>query len=198
VTWVRLDDLRAVNPKLCEIGFAARGLDEAAICWCSYKQTDGFIHKRDVVMLASLHGQENVTALIRSLCLVGRWSRVPERGGYLIHDYLEFNPSRAQIQERREQRAEAGRRGGLASGQARASANGSSASNPVPSRPLSNSSRGGKRVSRRSWPKLVTEFADLKFESDYDAADTAMLRWPHDPDLRAQAVAAWQAKRGEG
>ena len=45
MAWVRLDDKRATNRKLRAAGFAARGLDEAAICWSAHEEL-GRIHIR--------------------------------------------------------------------------------------------------------------------------------------------------------
>lgn len=96
MTWVKLDDKRALNAKLREAGLEARGLDEAAICWAAQMETDGFVSDADVAMIVMAHGAKpgKVTARLVS---VGRWTRDDERGGFQIHDYLEFNPSRTQV-----------------------------------------------------------------------------------------------------
>src|SRR5918997_537336 len=47
----------------------------------------------------------------------GLWRRV--KGGYTFHEWAERQPSRQSIEDRRTVRAEAGRNGGLRSGQVR-------------------------------------------------------------------------------
>lgn len=126
MVWSRFDDRRAMNRKLREAGFEARGLDEAAICQVSGDGTDGFISVDTVEMLAIAHRCRNWRRLADRLVHVGRWE--VENGGWRIHDYLEYHPSRADAEEMkehiREVRAEAGRRGGLASAAKRGQANG--------------------------------------------------------------------------
>ena len=116
MTWVRMDDARAINGKLREAGFEARGLDEAAIEWSASQEHDGFISDADVEMLAALHGCKKVGRLTTVLVKVGRWTRDDERGGWWITNFLEFNPSRAELEAKREsdrkrKRSRAGIRG---------------------------------------------------------------------------------------
>lgn len=47
----------------------------------------------------------------------GLWQRT--RGGYLFHDWAIYQPSRIEVEELRRKKAEAGRKGGLASGKTR-------------------------------------------------------------------------------
>jgi hypothetical protein len=48
---------------------------------------------------------------IRRLVAVGLWHEIP--GGYEVHDFLDYNPSRAEVLARREATKEAGKRGAL-------------------------------------------------------------------------------------
>lgn len=120
MSWVKLDDQRGLHPKLCAVGFEARGLDEAVICWCAANETDGFIADLDLEALGMLHGcrPKRVHELAAKLCRIpgfaaGRWERDEENEGYVVRDFLDFNPSRHENAERRAQRAAAGRAGGL-------------------------------------------------------------------------------------
>ena len=119
MAWVRLDDKRSVNGKLRKAGFAARGLDEAAICWSAHEEDDGRISVDDVQMLATMHGCRKVAPIVKALVDVGRWEEMTDLDGtviaYLIKDFLEYNPSRAELEHQRKQKQEAGRKGGLAS-----------------------------------------------------------------------------------
>ena len=102
MAWVRLDDKRALNGKLRAAGFAARGLDEAAICWTAHEEQDGFVSDADVAMLASLHGCKKLSVLTDPLVKENRWTRNDAKGGWDIKDYLTFNPSHADLEAARE------------------------------------------------------------------------------------------------
>lgn len=123
MAWIRLDDKRALNLKLTAAGFAARGLDEAAICLAGSLETDGKITHTMLAALAASHGTtgRGATALAKTLVDVGRWE--PAEDGWMIHDYLEYNPSRVQARATRDEvskaRSVAGQRGGRRSGEAR-------------------------------------------------------------------------------
>lgn len=146
--WARLDDKRADHPKLMAAGFEARGLDEAAICWSSSHETDGHIPETAVAMLAVGHGCKNWRKVVARLVAVGRWDVVD--GGWDVHDFLVYNPSKAEQDASRERthqvRSEAGRRGGLQSGRSRREANSKQSASPdaegllkqneAPSRPV--------------------------------------------------------------
>ena len=108
-----------MNGKLRKAGFAARGLDEAAICWSAHEEEDGRISVDDVQMLATMHGCKRVGPIVQALVDVGRWEPMLDLDGnptaYLIKDFLEYNPSRAELEHQRKQKSEAGRKGGQAS-----------------------------------------------------------------------------------
>ena len=138
--WVKLDDQFHSNPKVVAAGAEAVALYTVALSWCGAYLTDGFIPAGQVRRLALSDHYEEAT---RRLVAVGLWHEVD--GGYEIHDYLEYNPTAEEVKESKQARAEAGRRGGLASvaskrqanasasAQASASANGKQKSTPSPS-----------------------------------------------------------------
>lgn len=68
--------------------------------------------------------------VIRLLVEAGLWHVEPR--GYRVHDYEDFQPSRASIEAEREQKRAAGKAGGEASAKARAQASAQAKSNPVP------------------------------------------------------------------
>jgi|SRR5262245_12062857 len=109
MAWVRLDDGFYDNPKILTAGLAAIGLYVKALAYAARKLTDGFIPESVVCMLGD--GEEDLwTDYVLGLVNLGLWHKV-ERG-YQIHDYLSFNPSRAQVEARRKLWKEAGKRGG--------------------------------------------------------------------------------------
>lgn len=173
--WVRLDDQRALNRKLREAGFEARGLDEAALCLVSGDETDGYISDDSVAMLAVAHGCKRASRPIERLLAVGRWTRDAERKGYWIHDYDQFNPTKDQLEEMREKKRVAGQAGGRRSGQARreagASANGlagAKANGAALGQPAAQAPRAGTRLTSRS---PVVQNQTPAVGETHDAAD---------------------------
>lgn len=96
--WGRFDDGYASNRKVRKLSDQAFRLDVAGILWCAKYSTDGFIQEDDLPLLCSEIRSPNGKA--DELVTKGRWERV--EGGWLIHDYLDYNPSAEQIQEERQ------------------------------------------------------------------------------------------------
>lgn len=117
MTWARLDDQFHSHPKVAEMDpdsmLAAVGLHTLVLSWCANQLTDGHV---PVAQVRRLAGQP-VDNLIGELIRVGLWER--SKSGYLIHDYLDYNPSKAQVVAERKRKSEGGRRGGIASGRTR-------------------------------------------------------------------------------
>jgi hypothetical protein len=138
-----LDDRFHAHPKLVAAGWAARGLYAACLSYCANYLTDGFIPGSWV---RSVRGDKLMQRLIQAqLCaqvsarsryeIVASDGQVEElicaEDGYLIPDYLEYNPSRRQIAERRAQKAIAGRAGAKKRWQLDTVDNGTSHSEPI-------------------------------------------------------------------
>lgn len=112
--WVRLDDHFADHPKIAEIGAKGIATHIRGFCYASRYLTDGFLSDAVVtLLLAPEIADEQMRQTIRSmdesshhlpdkLVAVGLWKRV--RGGYLIHDYLLYNPSKEQVVAERERK----------------------------------------------------------------------------------------------
>lgn len=105
--WARFDDGYMDHPKVMAAGPWAELLDRRAIEHCAKYETDGLVSRaalrrigRDIPRL-----QQRVDTLVD----VGRW-RANETGGWWVHDFLEYNPSRAEKQRQREQGRERVRR----------------------------------------------------------------------------------------
>lgn len=104
-------------------GIEGRALYVASVLYSSRELTDGEI--ADVVLpaLAALSGVRRAKRTAEELVAIGLWERTDR--GYVIHDYLDYNPSRDQVLaergERRDARVRAGRAGGLRSGEVRRS-----------------------------------------------------------------------------
>ena len=97
MTWVKLDDTFPEHPKVEEVGPLAGWLHVCALCYCNRNLTDGFIPSARVARLADISNvKRHVTALLR----VGMW--LEDDGGYRIHNFLEYQPSKAKVEADRE------------------------------------------------------------------------------------------------
>jgi hypothetical protein len=107
MAWVKLDDTFADHPKVDALleqdelrGLAAIGLYALALSRCGQQLTDGHISTRALRRLAPEHATELAEALGTHGLLDGA------DGGYQVHDYLDHQPSRAEVLERRRRDAE--------------------------------------------------------------------------------------------
>lgn len=110
----RLDTGWHVNPKVLSLGWAAMGLHAWSISYCDDSLSDGFIPNGAWPALRG--ARQSVQRLVKS----GVW--IPVESGFMLHDYLEYNRSRAHVESYRLAKQAAGRAGGQASAQARAQA----------------------------------------------------------------------------
>jgi len=113
--WVRLDDQFADHPKVVQAGPLAGWLHICALTYCARYLTDGFIPQAIVPRLADFTGigivdvngghaafghDVTVQELVDRLVDVGLWDVVD--GGYMIHDYLDYNPSKEEVMAERD------------------------------------------------------------------------------------------------
>ena len=128
MAWVRLDDGFPDHRKLAELGDYAPLCGWLFVCglaWSNRQLTDGRLPKTLIPRLATFHHLsletgcvpgmatfgEDVTpeALAQLLVQVGFWEDVGD--AYLIHDFLEYQPSRAETLALRKARIKAGKTG---------------------------------------------------------------------------------------
>lgn len=93
MTWFKVDDSFAFHPKAMAAGNAALGLWVRAGSWAAQQLTDGRIPSG---LLQTLGGKPRDA---RRLVDVGLWLEVD--GGWLFHDWDEFQPSRQVVQGKR-------------------------------------------------------------------------------------------------
>ncbi len=101
MTWVKIADTFADDPRLESAGPEALVLHVAGLCYCSRQLTDGRVPARAARRLWSL---ENVDAALEALVREGLWERL-EDGSYRIVEYLNDQPSAEQVLEQRAQKA---------------------------------------------------------------------------------------------
>lgn len=159
--WVKIDDRFYQHPKIVSVGPLGMALQVAALCYCNQYLTDGFIpwaaakglisweylappddNGRRLIMTVDvgcgMHGEQVCSERIIDLLLSAEiWIEVD--GGYLIHDYGDFQKSKEEVTAITTARQEAGRRGGQAKRkqtpskpQANEQANDVAKSKPVP------------------------------------------------------------------
>lgn len=102
MSWVRLDDTFPEHPKIVALSMDARWEFLVGLCYASRYLTDGFIPASVVA-----RDRKAVDELVR----VGLWAPTGDGDGYRIHDYLDFQRSRADVEEQRKRQSEGGRRG---------------------------------------------------------------------------------------
>lgn len=114
MTWVKIDDGFAQHPKVVEAGPLAMAMQVAALGYCNRELTDGFVPRSIARTLIDCDPECGISVdanwVINRLVVCEIWEVV--EGGYRIHDYLEYQPSKEEVLALRETRADAGRRGG--------------------------------------------------------------------------------------
>lgn len=119
MSWVKIDDGIVDNLKTLKVWSRdpeAFALDVRGIAYAAKQLTDGFVPD-EILELWYTGRAEDLQALTEILVDVQRWERV--EGGFEIHDYLDYNPSKEKVLETRAKRANNGGKGGKASGKSR-------------------------------------------------------------------------------
>lgn len=119
VTWVKLDDLLPGHSKIRRAGPSAAWLYIAGLCYCSRYLTDGFVPDVELAGLGN-YGLLRARHLAGVLIQIGLWEQV--NGGYCVHDYLDYQPSKEKVEGQREAKRRAGQAGGQAHAKAPAKA----------------------------------------------------------------------------
>lgn len=114
MTWVRKDDQMPINRKVSVLSDPAYRLDDEALCWASRNLTDGRVPLDELPDISRRGIRRNADELVKRR----RWHRAedppcpseycptPGPNGWVIHDYLEYNPSREQVLKERAVKAE--------------------------------------------------------------------------------------------
>ena len=112
--WGRIDDTLYDHPKVDDLGryrLPCMGLYLLALSYSNRHLTDGHIPTGQVKRLGGTR------FLAEQLVRVGLWDLLVD--GYRIHDFLDYNDSASAVRRRRVDFQELGKRGGIASGEAR-------------------------------------------------------------------------------
>jgi hypothetical protein len=104
MTWTKLDDTFHGHPKIRRAwrNPIAFGLHVLALNHCSCHDLDGHVDPEFVE--DQVPDQSDRVEAIKHLCDAGLWQ--PNGRGWLIHDFLEYHPSRSEVQTRRDKDAQ--------------------------------------------------------------------------------------------
>ncbi len=105
MTWANFDDNFADHPKVLALTDAAFRLHVSGILYCARYLTDGHVPTAQAPKLSPGYKPAQLRELVSS----GLWER--SKGGYQIHDYLDWNRSRAAVLAERRRKSEAGKEG---------------------------------------------------------------------------------------
>lgn len=100
MSWAKIDDQLHSNEKFLACSLAARGLWTVCLSWVADKETDGALPRS----IVRLHAGADLPALAGELVEAGLW--IVTETGWAFHDYLAYNPSKAQLEEERQKAAD--------------------------------------------------------------------------------------------
>lgn len=112
MTWLKTDDRYPDHRKIRRLSDGAYRLHHGAQCYAAHDETDGVIRTDDI---ADIQHGKRLSKHIPALVEAGLWE--PILGGWLLHDFLDYNPSHVQMEaeraaaRERQARARAKRRG---------------------------------------------------------------------------------------
>ena len=101
--WARLEDNYFTHHKVADLSKDAKLLDLAAIAFSSRELRDGELSHKDVRVIAAQVDVQDPLEITQQLIAHGRWGATET--GFVIHDYLQYNPSREEVLKDREKTA---------------------------------------------------------------------------------------------
>ena len=102
MSWFPLEETITDHPKILQAGHKGFALYVAGLCYASKHLTNGFIPMTAVsLLLPDLRAQ--VAKVAAGLVNAGLWEETS--GGYQVHDYLDYQRSREQVEARRREGA---------------------------------------------------------------------------------------------
>ena len=90
--WVKIDDQMPDHPKIAALSDAAFRAHVTAICYAARNLTDGFIPMKKAKEFGSARSIKELVPALWELA----------EGGFSVHDYLRYQPPRAQVLAERE------------------------------------------------------------------------------------------------
>lgn len=99
MTWMKVDDGLFSHPKMFDAPDCAAALWLRAGSWAAKNLTDGFVPEGMAMRLC-----DDPQRAVEELVARGLWNRVD--GGFVFHDWLDFNPSKEKVLDDRRKDAE--------------------------------------------------------------------------------------------
>lgn len=140
MTWFKVDDHLHSHRKAMRAGTEAMGLWVLAGSWSAAEESDGWVPDYVLTRLVGVNGE----ALADLLATAGLWEHGEKDGeaGYQFRGWEDFQPTKAQLDEKREQARERMRAARAQGGRVRANGAGTSqdvrSTRPDPTRPVTN------------------------------------------------------------
>lgn len=116
MSWTKIEHHYSEHPKVVQVSALAQRLDLECLLYCGRNLTDGLIPARAVKKLIDLDGYSyegkpvTVSDLTDELVRVGLWKKIEEN--FERCDYLQYQPSRSEVEKLQKKRKAAGRKGG--------------------------------------------------------------------------------------
>ncbi len=95
--WVRIDDGVYDHPKFLGLTFEASGVWLHTLAWSARQLTDGKLPRQAVARLTA--GDKRLTKIARELVAAGLWDEAED--GWEIHDFHDYQPTAAGVEEER-------------------------------------------------------------------------------------------------
>ena len=109
--WARLDDKFHSHPTTWQVGLESNGLFARGLSYCAEHLTDGFLPEEWVWShVPRTARSKDPRGIVRRLEEAGLWERIED--GWVIVEYLVYNPSREQVEAEREAHRELSEKGG--------------------------------------------------------------------------------------
>ena len=102
MTWVKLDDNFPTHPRVVGLSDRTFRTHVTALCYCAKYLTDGHV---PTSALRAIGPRRSAVELEEA----GLWSKTDH--GWMIRDFLDYNPSREDVETQRTRKREAGSRG---------------------------------------------------------------------------------------
>ncbi len=90
MTWGRVDDALAFNPKVIQAGNEAMGVWVRCLSWCSQQLSDGHVPESIVELMQGRAGAEALVA-------AGLWHETPT--GWVFHDWEDYQPTKQGVRD---------------------------------------------------------------------------------------------------
>ena len=102
MAWVRIDDRAPLHEKILKAGPSAAWLWICCLAHCQRALSDGFVSSRMLGMIG-VPDAKRCERLADVLVGVGLLEQID--GGYQLHDYLQYQPSAAQVDQKKKKAA---------------------------------------------------------------------------------------------